>query len=258
MQNKEICWNITSRCNQGCRYCHRFLNIPELNFKKNKKILRNLINRGVTNLTWTGGEPLLYYKVDELMKIAHNNGIKNKLITNGSMLTIEKINRICGYLDSITLSIDSIDPKINIKLGRDKNHFYNIDRTLEYLKRTKNPIRIRINTVINSYNINNVGSLMAYLSKFNIDCWRIFMFMPLREIAVKNKNDFQISYKTFDKAKKYIIKNNKAKKMEFRKTKDMESKYLLILANGDIIITKKGKDIRMGNALIDNINKWIH
>lgn len=99
---------------------------------------------------------------------------------------------------------------------------------------------------------------MAYLSKFNIDYWRIFMFMPLREIAVKNKNDFQISYKDFDKAKKYIIKNNKAKKMEFRKTKDMESKYILILANGDIIITKKGKDIRMGNALIDNINKWLH
>lgn len=27
MQRKEVCWNITTKCNQNCRYCHRFLAI---------------------------------------------------------------------------------------------------------------------------------------------------------------------------------------------------------------------------------------
>ena len=90
MQKKEICWNITTRCNQGCRYCHRFLNINDLTFNENEKILNNLINDGVTDITWTGGEALIYENIEELIKIAYKNGIRNKLITNGKILVICK------------------------------------------------------------------------------------------------------------------------------------------------------------------------
>ena len=83
------------------------------------------------------------------------------------------------------------------------------------------------------------------------------MFMPLREMAARNNNEFRISNNIFDKIKKYVIKNCKVKKIEFRKKKDMESKYVLILANGDIFVTNKGKDVRVGNALFDSINKYL-
>lgn len=33
----------------------------------------------------------------------------------------------------------------------------------------------------------------------------------------------------------------------------MEEKYILILANGDIVITKDGVDKNIGNALIDKV-----
>ena len=258
-QNKEICWNITARCNHGCRYCHRFLGVSELSFEKNKKILHNLINSGVVELTWTGGEPLLYTDIEQLMKIAHSNGIKNKLVTNGSLLAIDRLDTICNYLDSITLSIDSIDLEINTKLGRGRDHFKKIDTILNYLQKTKKHIKTGINTVISFYNygIKIINDLAAYLSKFNIDSWRIFMFMPLREMAARNNNEFRISNNIFDKIKKYVIKNCKVKKIEFRKKKDMESKYVLILANGDIFVTNKGKDVRVGNALFDSINKYL-
>ncbi len=53
MDKKRVCWNITARCNQNCRYCHRFLNVKELDFDENKRILNNLIKEGVTDITWT-------------------------------------------------------------------------------------------------------------------------------------------------------------------------------------------------------------
>ena len=37
----------------------------------------------------------------------------------------------------------------------------------------------------------------------------------------------------------------------------MENKYVLILANGDIVITNKGKDEKVGNALNDSLDKYL-
>lgn len=82
MQSQEVCWNITAKCNGNCRYCHRFLNYDDLSYEKNKKILMKMIEDGIGAITWTGGEALLYPRILELLKIAKEHGIKNKLVTN--------------------------------------------------------------------------------------------------------------------------------------------------------------------------------
>lgn len=53
MQKLRVCWNITTKCNESCKYCHRFLGINELSYEENKRILNNLIKDGITDITWT-------------------------------------------------------------------------------------------------------------------------------------------------------------------------------------------------------------
>ena len=43
MQEKEVCWNITTNCNLNCLYCHRFLNIEELSLEENKSQIEKLL-----------------------------------------------------------------------------------------------------------------------------------------------------------------------------------------------------------------------
>lgn len=256
MIDKEICWNITTKCNQNCQYCHRFLNIDDLCFEDNKKILNKLIEQGIERITWTGGEALLYPNIKELLKISKEKGIKNKLITNGVELAKDSETlEILNYLDSLTLSIDSISDEINVKLGRGKIHYSNIKKILENV-RTKD-ISVNINTVVSKKNISLINELGNFLNNYKISSWRVFKFMPLRETAEINREQFEITDEEFERSKKVFREFENIRKIEYRNESDMENKYLLLVANGDIIKTENGVDVKKGNALYQNLLDFI-
>lgn len=257
MKEKEICWNITARCNQNCKYCHRFLNVKDLTFDENLTILKNLIDAGVNCITWTGGEALLLDGIDELLKYSYEHKIKNKIITNGKLLTPEKIDKIYRYLDSVTLSIDSIDDDINDSLGRGREHRSEIKEILDYIKFKKYNVKVRINSVVCKNNIDVFDNLIDFLNDYDIYSWRIFKFMPLREKAVVNKEKFNITMDEYLNVVLKVKENSKIKNIDTRIEEDMEKKYILILANGDIVITNNGKDEKVGNALYDSIGDYV-
>lgn len=251
MQKKRVCWNITTKCNQNCKYCHRFLGINDLTYEENKEILNNLIKDGVNNITWTGGEALLYPNLKELLKISQENGIKNKLITNGMVLAQnENMREILDYLDSLTLSLDTINDDTNEELGRGKNHFEEVKTILDYVKGKS--LKVNINTVVSKKNINEMEQLGEFLNNYNISKWKFFKFMPLRETAEKNKDEFAITDAEFEKTKNVFRNFGNIGKTDFRQEKDMEDKYTLLIANGDIIKTEHGVDVKKGNALYQN------
>ncbi len=254
---KEICWNITARCNQNCKYCHRFLNVHDLTTEENEYILNNMYDAGVSSITWTGGEALLLKNVDSLLEKSYAMGIKNKIITNGKLLTPERIDKIIKFLDSITLSIDSVNDDTNDSLGRGRNHFEEVKTILDYIKKKKYKIKIRINSVACKNNINDFEELIDFLNKYNIYSWRIFKFMPLREKAIINKDKFDITTKDYQMIVNKIKEKSSIKNIDTRVEKDMENKYVLILANGNIVITDDGQDKTVGNALSDSLINYI-
>ncbi len=251
MNKKRVCWNITTKCNQNCKYCHRFLGINDLTYEENKKILNNLIKDGVNNITWTGGEALLYPNLKELLKISQENGIKNKLITNGMVLAQnENMREILDYLDSLTLSLDTINDDTNEELGRGRNHFEEVKTILDYVKGKS--LKININTVVSKKNINEMEQLGEFLNNYNISKWKFFKFMPLRETAERNKDEFAITDAEFEKTRNAFRHFGNIGETDFRQEKDMEDKYTLLIANGDIIKTEHGVDVKKGNALYQN------
>ena len=239
MEKRSICWNITSRCNENCKFCYRIIADNEISLEKNMEILKVLIELSVDKISLSGGEALLYPNLIELLKVAKIFVLKNNLITYGRELSEENICEIASYIDYLTLSYDSNSDDIHGLMGRGINHGKHIIEILDFINDEKINIRIKINTLVSKMNKSGILDIANVLKKYQIERWKLFKFIPLRNYAIENKFNFEISDKEFNS----IILNlkeiySKSIKIVDCDEKNIQKNYLLINSLGDFIITE--------------------
>lgn len=253
MEKRSVCWNITSRCNENCKFCYRILTEKENDIEKNKKILEVLAKLSVDKISWTGGEALLYPNLIELLKISKSYGIINNLLTNGKLLSEEKIIELEPYLDYITLSYDSNNSDTYKIMGRGERHGINVIKVLDFIQKNEINVKVKINTLVSKINKNEITDIGKTLEKYIIERWRLFKFMPLRNCAISNSINFEISNEEF----RQVISNvkdlyGKHIQISERNEDKVQSDYLLINSVGDFIITENMKDKKIYNIEEEN------
>ena len=100
---------------------------------------------GTTIITFSGGEPLLHPNLDDLIRRIRSHGLIATLITNGLLLTPDRIQRLNrAGLDSLQISIDNVLPdevsKKSLKV---------LDKKLQWLARYAE-FNVNINSVVGS------------------------------------------------------------------------------------------------------------
>ena len=103
---------VTRRCNLACTYCSEFDDfsqpVPTAEMLRRIDLLAAL---GTTVITLTGGEPLLHPGLEEIIRRVRQHGIVAVMVTNGYLLTRERIERLNrSGLDHLQISVDNIRP----------------------------------------------------------------------------------------------------------------------------------------------------
>src|SRR6266568_1493133 len=100
------------RCNLACEYCNEYDDFSkpvstETMFERVDK----LGELGTSVITISGGEPLLHPELDDIIHRIRRHGIIAGLITNGYLLTGERIERLNrAGLEWLQISIDNVTP----------------------------------------------------------------------------------------------------------------------------------------------------
>ncbi len=100
------------RCNLACTYCNEFDDFSKpVPLDEMKRRLDLLAGMGSSVVTISGGEPLLHPDLDDIIVHMRKCGMLSGLITNGYLLTAERIERLNrAGLEYLQISIDNAKP----------------------------------------------------------------------------------------------------------------------------------------------------
>ncbi len=100
------------RCNLSCTYCNEFDNFSKpVPLDTMFARIDRLAALGTTIITISGGEPLLHPELDAIITRIRRHGMIAGMITNGYLLTAERIGRLNhAGLEHLQISIDNVMP----------------------------------------------------------------------------------------------------------------------------------------------------
>jgi len=237
--------SLTSYCNANCNICHNEgqykANNGGLSLREYEEVARLLAPCFHSpRVVFTGGEPLLYSNLYEVIKIFKSHGYTVGLVTNGTLLNESKQKKLLeSGLNTINVSLNSLD--------RGKYyHFYGIDefftlkKNLEVLdKYFKHPQK-KINWVISGdpdfeIEIPNLCALsqeykyiISLMFDINYDKEKInILFNTIKEILFSKYGKPDIEKINIYKRYKEYLKFNNGSIWEFDYLQTEENNHLL-------------------------------
>jgi radical S-adenosyl methionine domain-containing protein 2 len=245
MKNYHVVnYHITNRCNYNCTHCFgKFDGQKDPCLSDAKKIIRNISNYFAENnitdgrINFAGGEPTLYKHLDELIDYASSLGLLVSIVTNGSLLTPERIRSWQGKVSCIGISIDSIDYNTNITIGRycrnkviDLHSWIGLAKTIHECN-----IDLKINTVVSRLNLDeNLSELYRALNPTKIKLFQMHLIDGINNRA----EPYRITEGEFDSFCEHLKFFDSVIVAE--PCGSMENSYLMINPEGKFQINNNG------------------
>lgn len=181
---------LTKNCNLNCRWCYANsggINKEEYNMPLSnlEKLLDILGESGVRQITYSGGEPTVYPKIREAVKMAKARGFVVHMNTNGLVFTRQMARELRSLgLSQIQTNIDSIDPKKHDYLRGRKGSF---DGAVRALKNAKDAgITSVSQTVVTNRNEREITDIFAFARSMGLQRCRVWDMMPSEGAAMEN------------------------------------------------------------------------
>ncbi len=123
---------ITGKCQFSCKHCSaadRDPERPEMSYDEIRRVIDQCLALGVSNITFTGGEPLLNENLTRLIDSVPSELAVTQVFTNAAALNSSKISELkSAGLYGLQISLDSADPTEHDQMRGYKGAFTAVER----------------------------------------------------------------------------------------------------------------------------------
>lgn len=193
----EVRWALTPHCNFDCSYCRPggegiFNDTKPLNVEEIGQCGELLAENGYDSVRLTGGEPMMRRDLMEIIdRLDAVEGIDSiSMVTNGSLLTEEKIERLVdSALGSLTVSLDTLDGERYQAMIRTRARWF--EKVLQNIaEASKAGLNMRINVVVTRDNASDLPQFHAFCEEHGVD-------LKLLDLNNNGMNDWNEQYVDF-------------------------------------------------------------
>jgi MoaA/NifB/PqqE/SkfB family radical SAM enzyme len=250
-----IDYMITSNCNLNCPFCYGSQGVIEMTSEQKLQLIKEVSLLDNIFLIISGGEPLSSPDIVNVCSYAKQNGIKIAIQTNGTYLNVLK--QILPYVDWIGLPIDGISSDVCKKTRTIKNHFDKVRESIKIIESYKkdnntNTPLIKIGTVLTKYNAGQINDIFSFLTKHQIEVWKIYKIRQRGKMAIEN------SYKSICLREDEILNiSNKINGLQsnlkiYFSNDNANDSYVIIEPNSEIIVINGKNQYSCGTLITDS------
>lgn len=201
MERKVLQIHPTQFCNYQCLHCYSSSS-PKLKQyltkEKVESVITDATELGYKRLSVSGGEPLLYVHLEEILSVAKEKGMSTSLITNGSF-SQKRYSKLHGLVDTIAVSLDG-DKTLHNKIRQNKTAFDRVDCFLDFAPSYFRNVGIAFSISDDSWE--TIPSILEYGKDKNVD---IIQFHPLESFGRAKKSGLSLNSASLKRA--YLLLN---------------------------------------------------
>ena len=295
---KYITIDLTNSCNLNCIGCWTHSPLLKdketskewksqiINFDTLKKLIEDLHDLGTKRIRLTGGgEPFLYPKIMDTIRLIKEKGMACDITTNFVLLTKEKIKQLFELnVDELVVSLWAGDAETYVKThpNQTRERFERISENLEFIAQYKEKVRkgpkVIMANVISNINYNKIEEMAKFATNVSLDELYFTLIDPIKgrtDCLLLNDQERKILLKKLKNVKKIVEAYNKKSKIhkiniddinrftgKVKSKKANDGEYNLsvinkpcyvgwifsrVLANGDVVPCCRAVMYSMGN-----------
>lgn len=176
-------FEITRRCNLRCVHCGNDSGEPsrrELTRAQIRAAAHALAELGCQHVEVTGGEPLLHPEWDGLCADFAAAGLKTALITNGTLLDGDHLNRaIAAGVAACGISLDGMQATHDAIRPRPGNGTSPFGATVAAIERALPRLETVVITAVGRRNLAELPELRELLAGLGVKRWQIQLVIPM-------------------------------------------------------------------------------
>ena len=211
----SIMIKLTRNCNLDCIFCSQNgARNEQLDVTVVIKILVEASEYGVNEIIYSGGEPLMYPYIKEIIKYGEERGLNQTIVSNG--IGIKELGKeLLEQLKCIGISIHG-DQYMHDKIVKRNGAYQKVIESLKFLEGLENRPYITLNFTIFGQNVSCYNSVVEVAKRYDCDLY-IARINSIGRAKAYNRIDFDINEFLKKFAKENIKSSNVIPRCQVKK-----------------------------------------